>query len=242
MRVAILSDIHGNFDALEAVAQELSEDDEIIVLGDIIGYGAEPDRCVQWVRGRRNVHALLGNHEACLLGILPLSWFNPKAAEALLWTKRNVSFVHLSFLETLPESLKAHGCLFVHGSPRAPVDEYITSPWQAREIFETEDFTVCFFGHTHIAEGYVWDGKAVQHLSFRDGGELELEDGFRYLINCGSVGQPRDGNPKASFGIFFPEERRLEVRRVPYDVQAAMRKILLAGLPEVLAYRLEVGG
>ncbi|MBC7216994.1 MAG: metallophosphoesterase family protein [Candidatus Caldatribacterium sp.] len=240
MRVVLLSDIHGNFDALEAVAQKITDEDVVLVLGDIIGYGAEPDRCVQWVRERK-AQCLLGNHEACLLGMLPLSWFNPKAAEAILWTKRNLSFLNLSFLEALPSSLEAYGCLFVHGSPRSPVEEYITNPWQAREIFEEGNFTACFFGHTHVAEGYVWDGKRVQHVSFFEGGELVFEEGFRYLVNCGSVGQPRDGNPKASFGIFFPEERRLEVQRVEYNVQAAMRKIFLAGLPEVLAYRLEVG-
>ncbi|MCS7242262.1 MAG: metallophosphoesterase family protein [Candidatus Caldatribacterium sp.] len=236
----LLSDIHGNFDALEAIAQNLCEEDTILVLGDIVGYGAEPDRCVQWVRERK-AHCLIGNHEACLLGMLPISWFNPKAAETILWTRRNISPVNLSFLETFPSSLEVYGCLFVHGSPRSPVDEYITNPWQAREIFEEGGFTVCFFGHTHVAEGYIWDGKRTHHVSFLEGGELVFEDGFRYLVNCGSVGQPRDGNPKASFGILFPEERRLEVWRVEYDVQAAARKILLAGLPEVLAYRLEVG-
>ncbi|MEN3202969.1 MAG: metallophosphoesterase [Atribacterota bacterium] len=241
MRVIILSDIHGNFDALEAVAQRVCDTDVIVVLGDIVGYGAEPDRCVQWVREKRAC-CLLGNHEACLLGMLPISWFNPKAAEALLWTKKNINFSSLSFLESLPSCFEAYECLFVHGSPRSPIEEYITSPWQAREIFEEENFAVCFFGHTHVAEGYVWDGRKVYHIPFREGGELVLEDGFRYLINCGSVGQPRDGNPKASFGIFFPEERRLEVQRIEYNIQAAMRKILIAGLPEVLAYRLEVGG
>lgn len=236
----LLSDIHGNFDALEAVAQSICGGDTVIVLGDIVGYGAEPDRCIQWVRERK-AHCLLGNHEACLLGMLPVSWFNPQAAEAILWTKENISPLSLAFLANLPFSFEAFGYLFVHGSPRFPVDEYITSPWQAREIFEEGNFTVCFFGHTHVAEGYIWDGKKTHHTSFLEGGEITFTEGFRYLINCGSVGQPRDGNPKASFGILYPEERRLEIRRVEYNVQAAARKILLAGLPEVLAYRLEVG-
>lgn len=236
----LLSDIHGNFDALEAVAQSICNGDTVIVLGDIVGYGAEPDRCIQWIRERK-AYCLLGNHEACLLGMLPVSWFNPQAAEAILWTKENISPLNLSFLANLPSSFEAFGYLFVHGSPRSPVDEYIANPWQAREIFEEESFAVCFFGHTHVAEGYIWDGKRTHRVSFSEGGEVTFTEGFRYLINCGSVGQPRDGNPRASFGILYPEEHRLEVRRVEYNVQAAARKILLAGLPEVLAYRLEVG-
>lgn len=239
--MAILSDIHGNFDALRAVVKELALEDIVFVLGDIVGYGAEPEQCVQWVRERK-AQSLLGNHEACLLNLFPLSWFNPAAAQAILWTREHLSGVSLSFLEALSSSFEAHGCLFVHGSPRSPIEEYITNPWQAREIFEEEDFSVCFFGHTHVAEGYVWDGRRMKHVSFLQGGTLSLERGFRYLINCGSVGQPRDGNPQASFGLFFVEEQRIEVRRVEYDIDAAMRKILEAGLPEVLAYRLEVGG
>jgi len=241
LRIAILSDIHGNFDALQAVAQELSPDDEIVVLGDIVGYGAEPERCVEWVREKK-ARAILGNHEACILGLLPVSWFNPFAASAILWTREHLGPGSLSFLGTLPPFFEDYGCLFVHGSPRSPVDEYITDPWQARELFEEQDFSVCFFGHTHVAEGYVWDGKRTERVVFLEGGELLLEEGKRYLINCGSVGQPRDGNPKASFGLFFVEEKRIAIRRVEYDVRAAARKILLAGLPEVLAYRLEVGG
>lgn len=239
--MVIFSDIHGNFDALRVVSRELTEDDILIVLGDVVGYGAEPELCVQWVRERK-ARVILGNHEACLLGKMPLSWFNPAAAQAIMWTKEHLSRASLSFLEGLPSSLTFPGYLCVHGSPREPTEEYIVDPWQAREIFEErEDFSLCFFGHTHVAEGYLWRKDRVRRVSFSEGGTISLEPEFRYLINCGSVGQPRDGNPQASFGLFFVEERRIEIRRIEYDVEAAMRKILDAGLPEVLAYRLGVG-
>ncbi len=239
--MAIFSDIHGNFDALRVVSQELAEDDFLIVLGDVVGYGAEPELCVQWVKERK-AQVILGNHEACLLGKMPLSWFNPAAAQAIMWTKEHLSGGSLSFLEGLPSFLTFPDYLCVHGSPREPTEEYIVDPWQAREIFEErKDFSLCFFGHTHVAEGYLWGKNRVGRVSFLKGGVISLEPGFRYLINCGSVGQPRDGNPQASFGFFFVEERRIEIRRIEYDVEAAMQKILDARLPEVLAYRLGVG-
>ena len=239
MKLAILSDIHGNFDALTAVASELKEE-VVVVLGDVVGYGAQPEECVRWVM-KRKAQVVMGNHEACLLGILPLSWFNPRAQEAVLWTKKHLSPQSFLFLQSWPATLDEYGILWVHGSPRKPLEEYITATSLARFLFEHFSFWISFFGHTHVAEGYIYGEGKVERISFSEGGEITLSPEKRYLLNCGSVGQPRDGNPRASFGIYDLEGRRLTVRRVEYHVEEAARKILEAGLPEALAYRLWEG-
>lgn len=239
MRIAILSDIHGNFDALEEVASCI-EAEEVLVLGDVVGYGAQPEECVRWVVAKK-AKMVMGNHEACLLGILPLSWFNPQAREAVLWTREQLSTFSSLFLQSLPHIYHQDGIFWVHGSLREPLEEYLTNAFVARTIFEQFSFWVCFFGHTHVAEGYVYQDGKVEWIPFTEGGEIVLSPEKRYLINCGSVGQPRDGNPEASFGIYDLEEQRVKVRRVKYNVEEAAGKILRAGLPENLAYRLWEG-
>ncbi|HPZ81129.1 MAG TPA: metallophosphoesterase family protein [Candidatus Atribacteria bacterium] len=242
MKVAILADIHGNFDALERVSEEVEKVEDVVVLGDIIGYGAEPEECVRWVV-KKKAKAVLGNHEAACTGELSLSWFNPRAAKALLWTQEHLSSFAIRFIQSLPlvisDFLQA---LWVHGSPRQPIEEYIDHPFVAQEVFESSPFSLCFFGHTHQAEAYVLEKSGrVERISFREGGKLGILPDSRYLINCGSVGQPRDDNPQASFAIFDTEKKVVEVKRVDYDISSASLKILRSGLPEYLAYRLELG-
>ncbi|MCX7667487.1 MAG: metallophosphoesterase family protein [Atribacterota bacterium] len=239
MKIAILSDIHGNFDALEKVSLCI-EAEKIMVLGDTVGYGAQPEECVQWVITKK-AQMVMGNHEACLLGVLPLSWFNPQAREAVLWTRERLSTFSLSFLQSLPLTCFQGSVFWVHGSLREPVEEYVTSAFLARTLFEQFSFWVCFFGHTHVAEGYVYQNGRVEWISFVEGGEIILSPEKRYLINCGSVGQPRDGNPAASFGIYDLEKQRVEIWRLEYNVGKAVQRILQAGLPEGLAYRLWEG-
>jgi predicted phosphodiesterase len=243
LKIAILADIHGNFDALNKVAEEIVEVENIVILGDIIGYGAEPEECVRWVVGRK-AKAVLGNHEAACIGELPLSWFNPRAAQALLWTQEHLSSFSIQFIKSLPSIIPDFlQALWVHGSPRQPTEEYIDHPFVAREIFDNFSFSLCFFGHTHQAESYILrKGKGVERVSFLRGGALRISSDNRYLINCGSVGQPRDGNPQASFAIWDTEKKIVEIKRVDYDIYSASCKILNSGLPEYLAYRLEIGG
>lgn len=242
MKVAILADIHGNFDALERVSEEIEKLEDVMVLGDIIGYGAEPEDCVRWVVEKK-AKVLLGNHEAACIGELPLSWFNPLALRALLWTQKRLSSFSIRFIRSLPPVISDFlQALWVHGSLRQPTEEYIDHPFIAREIFESFSFSLCFFGHTHQAEAYILEESGrVERISFREGGKLEILPDNRYLINCGSVGQPRDGNPQASFAIFDTEKRIVEIKRVDYDISSASYKILHSGLPEYLAYRLEGG-
>ncbi|MGQ9473926.1 MAG: metallophosphoesterase family protein, partial [Candidatus Caldatribacteriaceae bacterium] len=178
---------------------------------------------------------------ACLLGMLPLSWFNPYAQKAVLWTRERLSTSVIQFIQSLPLVLSHRDALWVHGSLQAPVEEYVAGISMAKIIFERFSFWLCFFGHTHLAEGYVYEGGTVKRISFLEGGEISLFPEKRYLINCGSVGQPRDGNPQASFGVYDCEDQKVIIRRVEYPVEEAASKILRAGLPEILAYRLWEG-
>lgn len=239
MKVTILSDIHGNLEALQEVASQI-EGESIVVLGDVVGYGAQPEECLRWVM-QKKARMVMGNHEACLLGLLPLSWFNPRAQEAVLWTREQLSSRSWDFIRCLPSFFEEHGVFWVHGSLREPLEEYVTDVSVARVLFERFPFQICFFGHTHVAEGYIYQDGKIEHLSFVQGGELMVSAEKRYLINCGSVGQPRDGNPQASFGVWDLEEGKVVISRVDYDVETASQKILEAGLPENLAYRLWVG-
>ncbi len=241
MLIAVLSDIHGNYDALQKVSPLLTEAEEIVVLGDTVGYGAEPDDCVHWVREKAAL-CLMGNHDAACVDELPLTWFNPTAAEAVEWTRKNLSPASYRYLQELPQGMEhRHGASWVHGSPAEPLVEYITHASIALGIFDRFDFSVCFFGHTHVAEVYEYQDGMVHTHSFAGGGTITLDPQRRYLVNPGSIGQPRDGNPQASLALYNSDEGTVHVKRVKYDFRKAGEKILSAGLPEMLALRLLAG-
>ena len=241
MKIAILADIHGNYDALEAVALHLNDVDSLVVLGDIVGYGAEPERCVQWVMKQR-ADTILGNHDAACVGILPITWFNSLAANALFWTKNQLSVYSQSFFQKIPQVVSNYvNAHWVHGSLRKPLEEYIDTVESAREIFNSHDFQTCFFGHTHVAEAFLIQEGKVFNPPFPKGGEIQLHPQKRYLINPGSVGQPRDGNPQASFALYDTEKGIVKINRIRYNIQRAADKIIAAGLPEYLSIRLFSG-
>lgn len=241
MKIAILADIHGNFDALEAVSLQLNSVDSLVVLGDIVGYGAEPERCAQWVIKQR-ADTILGNHDAACVGILPITWFNSLAADALFWTKNQLSVSSQSFFQKIPQVVSGFvNAHWVHGSLRKPLEEYIDMVESAREIFTGFDFQTCFFGHTHVAEAFLYHEGKVLHPQFPEGGEIQLQPQKRYLINPGSVGQPRDGNPQASFALYDTEKGIVKIIRIRYNIQRAADKIIAAGLPEYLSIRLFAG-
>jgi len=241
MKIAILADIHGNYDALEAVALHLNDADSLVVLGDIVGYGAEPERCVQWVMKQR-ADTILGNHDAACVGILPITWFNSLAANALFWTKNQLSVYSQSFFQKIPQVVSNYvNAHWVHGSLRKPLEEYIDMVESAREIFNSHDFQTCFFGHTHVAEAFLFHEGKVFNPPFPEGGEIQLHPQKRYLINPGSVGQPRDGNPQASFALYDTEKGIVKINRIRYNIQRAADKIITAGLPEYLSIRLFSG-
>jgi len=245
MRYGIISDIHGNLEALQRVLEELEDVDEVICLGDIVGYGANPNECCQLVRERCSL-IIMGNHDAAVIGLMDLRWFNVVAAEALLWTRSQLSEENINFLSSL-QTLKNVDRLFltVHGSLRHPIEEYILDERiaYASMLKMPEDINLCFFGHTHVAEAYLrrLNEKSVSRVEMSKGGKLKLSSDEVYLINCGSVGQPRDGNNMAGFGIYDVELNEVEVRRVMYDIETTARKILKAGLPPLLAQRLFFG-
>jgi len=239
MKVGIISDVHGNFHALKAVEKKLSElnVEDVWCLGDVVGYGAFPNECLEWVRENCSV-VLLGNHELVLLGFADESSMNDYARRAIEWTRERITEENFRFLNKLGVQFFTNCCHLVHDTPVSPGSmEYILDKRSAFRALLSQKRKVCFFGHTHVPATYRLLSSTVDRLSvesFKVGSE-------RYLINPGSVGQPRDGDWRASFGVYETEEERFQLFRVEYPVKLAAREILRAKLPEFLAARLLLG-
>jgi diadenosine tetraphosphatase ApaH/serine/threonine PP2A family protein phosphatase len=240
MRYAVLSDVHANLEALRAVLDDCrGEVDAVLCLGDLVGYGADPIPCVDLLA--RDAAALVaGNHEHGVTGQLSLGWFNRFARAAAEWTAERLDDDHRAYLGSLPLTAVVADATLVHASPDRPAEwEYLTSAEDGFRAFAAFPTRLCFVGHSHQA-GYWSLGSAGR--SRRTGAvDLALENGRRYLVNVGSVGQPRDRDPRACYAIWDAEARRIAMRRVSYDVAAAQRKIIAAGLPRFLADRLRSG-
>jgi diadenosine tetraphosphatase ApaH/serine/threonine PP2A family protein phosphatase len=245
LRAAVLSDIHANRQALEAVlaAVDEAEVDQVWCLGDLVGYGADPDACVALARERCSL-CLVGNHDLALLGALDVSTFSEAAAAAVAWSREQVSEETVEFLATLEPVASQNGVGLAHASPRDPVWEYVLSTDQAEAGLDAQEERVGLIGHSHIAlyfmrtpgvrRGYAQGAQAG------DGSEIEIAEG-EWLLNPGSVGQPRDGDSRAAWLELDTESWRARYHRVPYDIEGAAAAIRAAGLPDVLAERLEVG-
>jgi diadenosine tetraphosphatase ApaH/serine/threonine PP2A family protein phosphatase len=241
---AVISDIHGNFEALKAVLGDIPDEvEEIYCLGDVIGYGASPNECCESVRSYE-MPVISGNHDLAVTDLsTDLAWFNPVAAAAIEWTREQLTPDNAEFLRTRPRMLQSEETLFVHGSVRDP-DEYILNGSVARENLavltaDYPDIRVCFFGHTHVKTiAPTPDGPSS---GYHD--TLDLTSGGPYLVNPGSVGQPRDGDTFASYVLAedAQEGTRIAYRFVEYDVEKAQDKIRAAGLPGMLADRLALG-
>ncbi len=251
MRYLILSDIHANMDALEA-ALEVAEGryDRAVCLGDIVGYGPDPNAAVDWVR-EHTVAVVRGNHDKASCGITDAQEFNSAAKAAALWTREQLTLENLNYLRELPVGpvlVPADGgedFHIVHGS-LDDEDEYVVVPRDAAPEFERLPLQVTFFGHTHMQGGFVWKNGRAQAVkpTFPAGissATLEIEEPAKYLVNPGAIGQPRDGDSRAAFAIYRPGEKVVEYWRFPYNIRAAQAKMMAAGLPEVLAYRLNFG-
>jgi predicted phosphodiesterase len=242
MQVAVVSDIHGNRQAFEAVLDEIAASDcqELWCLGDLVGYGADPDACVELARQNAAI-CLAGNHDLVVCGALPMEEFSRGAALAAQWTQRTIAPETRAYLERLePTKLDEEVGLF-HASPRDPVWEYVLSPLQAEMCLEVQEHRVCLIGHSHVALSFsrlAWRSATGQT---RDAGEeLEISDG-EWLINPGSVGQPRDGDPRAGWLELDLDRWRATYRRTEYDIAGAGAAIRAAHLPASLAERLEFG-
>jgi diadenosine tetraphosphatase ApaH/serine/threonine PP2A family protein phosphatase len=239
----ILSDIHANWEALEAVlADAAGQYERILCLGDLVGYGAEPNRIVDWARGEGSFTAVRGNHDRASAGLDDLEDYNAAARASAIWTRRSLTQANRLFLEKLPRGplrVEDAGAPFdlAHGSP-LDEDNYLIQLADVQHLRPYLETPLTFIGHTHVQGGFVLSPEGVQRIL--PPGVLELA-GDVYLINPGSVGQPRDGDPRASYALYWPEDRVVEYRRVEYDIAGAAAKIRRAGLPDALAARLERG-
>ena len=250
MRAAVITDIHANLPALEAVLDDIAsrEIDEIWSLGDVVGYGAEPDRCAELVRRHCSV-SLVGNHDLAVLGMIDISTFTPSASMAVEWTRSTCSQETLDYLRPLLPMAERDGLGLFHASPRDPVWEYVLSPEQAAECFEVQPNRISLIGHSHIALYFHELPPPPNRPQFRteaDGakavaGMTVKMDRGRWLVNPGSVGQPRDGDPRAAWLELDTTMMTARYHRVTYDIFAAARGILAASLPHHLASRLHSG-
>jgi predicted phosphodiesterase len=244
VRVAAITDIHANLPALEAVlaAIDTAGVEEIWCLGDVVGYGAEPDRCADLVRERCSV-CLVGNHDLAVLGALDTAAFSEAAAEAVAWTRENVAARTLEMLGGLEPAGRREGIALFHGSPRDPVWEYVLSAEQAGDCLDAQPERVALIGHSHAALFFVrppGERGEVRGAQAGDDALLQLGEG-RWLLNPGSVGQPRDGDPRAAWLEVDTEAETARFHRVGYDVVRAAASIAAAGLPLRLGERLHSG-
>ncbi len=242
MIYGLISDIHSNLEALDAVLAGLAGVEAFLCLGDIVGYGPDPVACLARVRTLPSLECIVGNHDLAAIGQYDLEWFNPYARAAVEWTAAQLSADEREYLGALPLRREVAGAVLVHGSLPEPM-EYVTSPQEALDCFDAFGGSLCFVGHTHITEFYRRRGGEphCDQIGLSGGGRIRLEREWRYLINPGSVGQPRDGNPEASFGIYDSRAQTVELRRVGYDIAAVQRKMQAAGLPQYLIERLPRG-
>lgn len=250
MRYAVLSDVHANLEALTAVLDDLAGQriDRTLALGDLIGYGADPEACLSLLR-ERQVAGVAGNHEWAAIGKLDARWFNDSARRAVLWTRDRLSFGDLDYLRRLPLALKDGPLTLVHATLHHPEQfHYLVDMAQAVDAAAHCETACCLIGHTHLALLMEYDLRQQRMTRVLTGASelaearLDLDAShMRYIINPGSVGQPRDGDPRASCAVIDTAAGTCAIRRVPYDISSAQQKIVRAGLPQFLADRLAVG-
>jgi predicted phosphodiesterase len=243
MRIAVIADIHANLEALEAVMARIAEltVDDIVCLGDIVGYNANPNECIDIIR-REKIVSVLGNHDVAASGREEPDGFNALAQSAVFWTRKHLTPENRLFLLNLPPEARVGDFILVHGSIH-DTNRYLLSRDAAADNFRMlaglpGDLKLGFFGHTHIGMTFIdFQGS----ISSDHSPELLLSSGMHYLINPGSVGQPRDGDPRASFLVYDSVDRTVRFFRVEYDIKQCQAKIVRAGLPPQLAWRLKHG-
>jgi predicted phosphodiesterase len=245
MKYLILSDIHSNKEAFSAVLSRVRRKhwDKVVFLGDLVGYGANPNQTVDMLRALKPLAAIRGNHDKVCSGIENGELFNRIALEAAMWTRRKLTRSNLKWLKALPQGpFEVDGTFAIsHGTP-IDEDAYIFGEIEALNVFRQTAFPLCFFGHSHFPVIFALSPDAITTVltvapSFR----FKLQEGVRYLVNPGSIGQPRDGVPLASFAIYDSEARSVAIHRIAYRINDAQHKILKAGLPRPLADRLALG-
>jgi predicted phosphodiesterase len=239
VRYLILSDIHGNWEALEAVfADSRGQYDRVLNCGDLVGYGPDPDRVVEFCREHCDL-IVRGNHDKAVSGIGDLDWFNPVAKRAALWSRANLTAANLEYLAAVSQGpIEVDQFAVMHGSP-SDEDDYLIDPSEARIAAATASTGLSFFGHTHLQGGFFIHRHGSRAIPTDS--ELRIEETATYLVNPGSVGQPRDGDPRAAYAIYDSDVATVFFRRARYAISETHRKIVAAGLPEVLGTRLYQG-
>lgn len=243
MKYAIISDIHANLQALTTVLEQIDKIgvDQIVCLGDVVGYNGNPNECVEIIR-ERQIPTICGNHDAVACRVSDPWGFNPVALAAAIWTRNNLKAVNLDWLRSLPNTRQFEHFLAVHGSPMDR-DTYIFG-WDDivphLRFLEEQNVHLCFFGHTHCPGIFSADS-SMNVDDFQNTARFTLDDRKTFLVNPGSVGQPRDGDRRASFGLFDTATREFELVRAPYLFKLAAEKVIEVGLPPFLAERLSLG-
>ena len=242
MRILVISDIHANYTALEAVLNDAGSVDETWCLGDLVGYGPDPNAVVEQVREIPNLTCILGNHDVAVIGKIPLEVFNGGARRTLEYHEKVLSASNMDFLRSLPSSLKVRGqASIVHGSPRDSVWEYILNTLSARLNFDHFTTPWCFVGHSHLQCMFQLDTRTdrVSLAQTKPGEAIQLMP--RAIVNPGSVGQPRDRDPRAAYAIYDTDVHSWEPRRAEYNIPEVQERIRSAGLPEKHAIRIAEG-
>lgn len=241
MRYGIFSDIHSNLEAFDSVIKAYKSEaiDKYLCIGDVVGYATNPKECIDKV-SKLAVITAAGNHDWAAVNLFSLDYFNEIAKEALLWTRRNIDDRDRVFLESLRPLYKIEDFTLVHGTLDNPQEfNYMTDGYIAEGTFRVLETSICFVGHTHQPAAFIKDKNGGIHYLQDD--SYDIKPGNKYIINVGSVGQPRDGNPKAAYGIYDSEKREVRIKRTAYDFESARKKIIESGLPNFLGDRLLSG-
>lgn len=249
MNLLILADIHANLPALESVFNFIHNEnikiDQIFILGDMVGYGPFPNECIEFVQKLPNTKIIAGNHEWAVLNKVDINLFNPMAKAAVLFTRAKLTKENLEFINQLEVTIKLKinkfQYLLVHGSPQNSIYEYIFNNYIARQSFESTDENIILFGHTHICVCYKERNNKIETEFINNNKKIELLPDYRYLINPGSVGQPRDKNPLSAFGIINTVENVFSFYKIEYDIREFIKFIKKFKLPESLGLRLLYG-
>ncbi len=244
MRYGIFSDVHSNLEALEAVLACFKKEriQSFVCLGDIVGYGPNPNEVVQRIIGLKKIQITAGNHDYAVSGLKELTWFNDFAARSIIWTKRHLKEENKNFLMRLPRLIDGSQFTLTHGSPRDPIDEYLLTPRQYLDNLEYFRTPICFIGHTHVPSIFYSDSFGmIQHKPLGDGEIFKCDSQAKTIVNVGSVGQPRDGDPRAACVIYDSEKFEIKCLRSSYDIHAVQDKMKQASLPLFLIERLSYG-
>lgn len=239
MRYALIADIHGNLEALEAVYRSIDKEkvDKVLCVGDIVGYGADPVLCLKLVR-ERCAKSICGNHDAASIGLTDIDFFNPFAKEAVLWTSEKLHESEINYLASLKLVDREDGFTMVHATLDSPREwGYILNTFDATVNFQLQTDILCFIGHSHVPVAYQKRENFISGHRFIN----KVEKDCQYIINVGSVGQPRDGDPRASYVVYDTDLQTVRLRRIEYNIKKAQHKILDAKLPQILADRLSIG-